>query len=294
MVEGGPAAAVPDAGLMSGLVGSSPQEFRNRANAVDRPRAPAREVRRGIMAIWRGDPGTATRAELSHWEMVSPIIAKGCPLPPAAAWSGADRQSWGGGDRACSRSVLVRCRRIRRSRGSWKVRSGDGALPRRRAARLAPVRHAGVRALAGEHPLTTTDRAVLAGWGLADAEADKGHPADAVRWARWGFERSPYDENGLRRLLNRLVAAGDRAGAVLAYEQFAQRLSADLELQPSAETVALVETLRMGRPGASTQGPRATTRFAASELTASEASAAGPRRPGEVAGLRLSFSPSSP
>jgi serine/threonine-protein kinase len=38
--------------------------------------------------------------------------------------------------------------------------------------------------------------------------------------------------------------AGDRAGAVLAYEDFAQRLSADLELEPAAETVALVEAIR--------------------------------------------------
>ena len=135
------------------------------------------------------------------------------------------------------------------------------------------------------------DRAARAGWSLADAEADKGHPADAVRWARWAFERSPYDENGLRRLLARLVEAGDRAGAVLAYEQFAQRLSVDLELLPSAETIALVETLRRGRPAASIQDPRTTTRFVASELTPSEASAAGPRRPGEFAGLRLSLLP---
>ena len=98
------------------------------------------------------------------------------------------------------------------------------------------------------------DRAARAAGELADDEGVQGRRDGAVRWARWAVERAPYDENGIRRLLARLVEAGDRAGAVLAYEQFARRLSADLELQPSADTTALVDALRRTETPA-TSGP---------------------------------------
>ena len=97
------------------------------------------------------------------------------------------------------------------------------------------------------------ERASRAAWTLADAEAARGQPAGAVRWARWAVERSPYDENGIRRLIGRLVEAGDWAGAVLAYEQFAQRLSADLDLRPSSDVTALVDSLRRREPSAAAQ-----------------------------------------
>ena len=86
--------------------------------------------------------------------------------------------------------------------------------------------------------------AVQAAWQLAERECAQGRLSGAVRWARRAFELSPYNEEGIRRLLGLLIKAGDRAGAVLAYEQFAQRLSADLELQPSADIVALIESVR--------------------------------------------------
>ena len=87
-------------------------------------------------------------------------------------------------------------------------------------------------------------QAVQAAWQLAERECAQGRLSGAVRWARRAFELSPYNEEGIRRLLGLLIKAGDRAGAVLAYEQFAQRLSADLELQPSADIVALIESVR--------------------------------------------------
>jgi DNA-binding SARP family transcriptional activator len=42
-------------------------------------------------------------------------------------------------------------------------------------------------------------------------------------------------------MLDRL---GDRAGAVKLYEDFAARLRADLDIEPSAETVTLVNAIR--------------------------------------------------
>jgi DNA-binding SARP family transcriptional activator/TolB-like protein len=88
------------------------------------------------------------------------------------------------------------------------------------------------------------DSATRAAWTLAEGGGAEAHPAAAVRWARRATALSPYDESGVRRLVTLLDRAGDRAGAVLAYEEFAQRLSADLELEPAAETVALVEAIR--------------------------------------------------
>jgi DNA-binding SARP family transcriptional activator len=84
---------------------------------------------------------------------------------------------------------------------------------------------------------------------LAEAEDAAGHPADAVRWARWATQRSPLDETGVQRLVRLLDRTGDRAGAMIAYEQFAQRLSDELELSPSPETEALVAAIR-GRQSA--------------------------------------------
>ena len=107
-----------------------------------------------------------------------------------------------------------------------------------------------------------------------------------MRWARWAVERNPYDENGIRRLLARLVEAGDRAGAVLAYEQFAQRLSADLELQPSADTTALVDALRR-TAGPFTSGPASAPPPGLPEATRR-------RRSGTVAGRAPPSEPTSP
>jgi DNA-binding SARP family transcriptional activator len=83
------------------------------------------------------------------------------------------------------------------------------------------------------------DKAVRAAWQLSERECAQSRVSGAVQWARRGVELSPYDEPGIRRLIGLLLKAGDRPGALLAYEQFAQRLSADLELEPSADTRAL-------------------------------------------------------
>src|SRR5215210_4535276 len=79
---------------------------------------------------------------------------------------------------------------------------------------------------------------------LVELKCAGGRIGTATRWARRWVELSPYDEVGIQRLLGLLSKEGDRAGAVLAYEQFAGRLSADLELEPSADTLTLIASIR--------------------------------------------------
>jgi len=102
------------------------------------------------------------------------------------------------------------------------------------------------------------DRAAQAAWALAECEESKGRRADAARWARRAAALSPYDEAAARRVVALLDRAGDRAGAVHAYEQFARRLSTDLELEPSAETVAVVEAIRARQSAAPSRDAGAT------------------------------------
>ncbi len=107
-------------------------------------------------------------------------------------------------------------------------------------------------------------QAILAVWQLTGRESAEGRITEAIQWARRGVELSPYDEEGIRRLLGLLSEAGDRAGAVLAYEQFTQRLSADLELEPSASTLTLIQSIRNYSEGASGETPPSPFRRTAS------------------------------
>ncbi|HJR35716.1 MAG TPA: BTAD domain-containing putative transcriptional regulator, partial [Gemmatimonadales bacterium] len=74
-------------------------------------------------------------------------------------------------------------------------------------------------------------------------EQGKGLP-DAIAAARHGVRLDPDDELGIQQLLGLLDQAGDRAGAIAAYEQFAERLNREYSAQPSAETQQLMEKIR--------------------------------------------------
>ena len=76
-------------------------------------------------------------------------------------------------------------------------------------------------------------------------EAAGGDLPAAAEWARRAVLLAPHEEDPLRRLVMLLDRLGDRAGAVAAYEEFANRLAADLETEPSAETKALMTAVRM-------------------------------------------------
>jgi DNA-binding SARP family transcriptional activator len=88
------------------------------------------------------------------------------------------------------------------------------------------------------------DAAANAAWTLAERHESSQELTLAARWARRVAALAPSDERALRRVLMLLDRAGDRAGAVRVYEEFAARLRADYQVEPSAETMALVRRLR--------------------------------------------------
>lgn len=81
-------------------------------------------------------------------------------------------------------------------------------------------------------------------WRLAEEEAQARNSFAAAHWARRATVLMPDDEGALRRLVALLHALGDRAGAVSAYDAFARRLKQDFDVEPSAETRALMRDVR--------------------------------------------------
>lgn len=86
--------------------------------------------------------------------------------------------------------------------------------------------------------------AVSAAWHLADTALAAHELTAAGDWARRAVSLEPSDEAGVRRLVDLLERAGDPAGALSAYESFAERLEKDFEIRPSPETRKLVAALR--------------------------------------------------
>src|SRR6266571_4606648 len=95
-----------------------------------------------------------------------------------------------------------------------------------------------------------SERAKLAGVAartartLAQSCEKRGDLSTAVLWARRAIELAPNDEGLLRQLIAVLDRTGDRAGALQAYEEFAQHLAEEYEAEPAAETKALLATVR--------------------------------------------------
>ena len=86
--------------------------------------------------------------------------------------------------------------------------------------------------------------------GLAAATDD---PAEAARWSARRCGLTPLDEPAHRALVERLVTAGDRAGALLVGRELAERLRAELGVDPAPVTRALLARLR--RPAAVGSAP---------------------------------------
>jgi DNA-binding SARP family transcriptional activator len=87
-------------------------------------------------------------------------------------------------------------------------------------------------------------RAARALWALAEQQERLGNRADAAEIARRAASLTAYDEGALRQLIGLLDRVGDSTGAVRAFDDFAERLRRELELEPSAETKALLDTIR--------------------------------------------------
>ena len=152
-------------------------------------------------------------------------------------------------------------------------------------------------------------RAGEAAWALAAARERDGDAAGAAEAARRAAAFSPADETALRRLMLLLKRVGDGAGAVRAYEAFAWKLEGEYELEPSAETQAVVARLRaesgeskVPAPGAHSAAPlgagdgsvETRTRVPESSAVLLPGPAATPRAEGEpVAPTRLRASRAS-
>ena len=88
--------------------------------------------------------------------------------------------------------------------------------------------------------------AIRAASAITDNAERAGNVMLAARAARDCVRLAPFDEVLFRRLLALLERAGDSAGALHAYEAFAERLARELEVAPSPETQAIVARLRAG------------------------------------------------
>lgn len=81
----------------------------------------------------------------------------------------------------------------------------------------------------------------------AEDELAKGNLRGALFWANRGEVIAPTNERLLRMIITLNDKLGDRAGAIAKFTEFASWLRDEHLLEPSAETVALVETFRRSR-----------------------------------------------
>src|ERR1700680_1431232 len=79
---------------------------------------------------------------------------------------------------------------------------------------------------------------------LSDSALSEGKSEEAVHWARWHLEIARHDERALRHLMNLLAQSGNPAEAIEVYGAFARNLTADLEIEPSAESTRLSQEIR--------------------------------------------------
>jgi DNA-binding SARP family transcriptional activator/tetratricopeptide (TPR) repeat protein len=112
---------------------------------------------------------------------------------------------------------------------------------------------------------------------LAVAAEGDGQVRTARDWAAKRVAAMPLDEQAARELIRLLVADGDQAGAVAAYQRFAARLGAELGISPAAETKRLVSALREGPPGAASPGAFPAV-FPATPATSTAGAVNGPGR----------------
>jgi DNA-binding SARP family transcriptional activator len=85
---------------------------------------------------------------------------------------------------------------------------------------------------------------------LAQACERRGEVREAIAHTRQQVQRDRFDEEAHRRLIARLGAVGDRAGAIRTYRALTERLRRELGVAASTRTRELVEQLR-GEPSAS-------------------------------------------
>ena len=100
----------------------------------------------------------------------------------------------------------------------------------------------------------------------ARAEGERDWQA-AIDYTRRQVALDHLAEEPQRDLMRRLAAAGDRAGAIRAYERLSRRLRDELRIAPSQATRELADALRRGADSAASEVPVATAEPAAAVVT---------------------------
>jgi len=98
-------------------------------------------------------------------------------------------------------------------------------------------------------------RAAEGAWACAEAAEHAGNGPAARSWAKKAAGFTPFSDDAHRRLITLLQRMGDRTGAQKAYEDFAARLRAEWDMEPTDELTALVEC--MGDESSEAALPRA-------------------------------------
>jgi len=80
---------------------------------------------------------------------------------------------------------------------------------------------------------------------LADASVDT-DPVEACRWARRATALAPHDERAHTSLVRALARSSHQAEALRVLDDLKQRLTTELDLEPSAELLALEGRLKVG------------------------------------------------
>jgi DNA-binding SARP family transcriptional activator/TolB-like protein/Flp pilus assembly protein TadD len=88
------------------------------------------------------------------------------------------------------------------------------------------------------------DRIAKSTWDLVGRAETAGRIGEAVSWGRRALALAGSDEGQLRRLIEMMDRAGDRAGAVRLYEEVADRLAREYEIAPAPETQQLIAEIR--------------------------------------------------
>ena len=91
---------------------------------------------------------------------------------------------------------------------------------------------------------------MLACGQLSAIYAQQGNHTEALTYVRRQIELDPFHEPAQRQLLTLLTVSGDRSGALVQFDNFRVRLQNELGVEPSPETLSLVEQIRTSAVGA--------------------------------------------
>lgn len=128
------------------------------------------------------------------------------------------------------------------------------------------------------------EAAAEAGWVAARERIEAGELTHAERLAQRALELVPTDESAVRSFILQLAEAGDRAAALRFHEKFASLLDAELEVEPSVETRAVVDRILAeegGSTGAALEKPAVARQRRSAEPGAPAGAPPPPRRPAQ-------------